>query len=65
MKGAEMQKGNKSLKGRVQPHGEKQSTPCGIILERFKKLNANGAPRTDLVSEFFVHYYLRRKRSSI
>ncbi|MCA9396724.1 MAG: hypothetical protein KC649_06095 [Candidatus Omnitrophica bacterium] len=60
-----MEKVSKSLRSYIPSTDGKQSAPYGVILERFKKINAQGARRVDLVSEFFVQYYLRAKKSSI
>jgi len=38
------------------------STPRGIILERFKRLKGRPARSLDLISEFFIHHYLSNKR---
>jgi len=38
------------------------STPRGIILERFKRLKGLPVRSLDLLSEYFIHRYLNNKR---
>jgi hypothetical protein len=58
-----MPKGKRKTKRETSLCRAEDSTPRGIILERFKRMKSDPNRSLDLISEFFIQHYLRTKRT--